>query len=100
MSIIGIAWLLACAIGAPALLGLWSTRLYYDRLDKYSSFSTPAGITIGISLVVAACAAAALEPAITKAVGEWAKLSGIFAAAMFAVGITIGWIECRNNSKK
>ena len=89
----------ACVIGIPAILGLWTARLIYDRLDKDAEIATPVGIVVGISVVVAASGAAALEPAIAKAFGDWVKLFGAFAAVMFVVGLFIGWLECRKPSR-
>jgi hypothetical protein len=80
MTLLGLAWLFALAIGAPALLGLWSTRLFYGRLDKDADI-------------------AALEPAVAKEMGDWVRLSGLFAVAMFLVGIVLGWAECRRPAK-
>jgi len=90
MSLLGLAWLFALAVGAPALLGLWSARLFYGRLDKDADIATPAGIAIGISIVTAASALAVLEPDVAKGVGDWVRLSGVFAGAMFLVGIVLG----------
>jgi hypothetical protein len=99
MSLLGLVWLFALAIGAPALLGLWSVRLFYGRLEKDAEIATPAGIAIGISIVTAASALAALEPAVAKEIGDWVRLSGLFAGAMFLVGIILGWAECRKRTR-
>jgi len=100
-SLFVLGWLFAIAIGGPALLGLWSTRLFYGKVAKDADFVTPAaGIAVGISIVTATSALAALEPAVAKEVGDWVKLSGLFAAAMFLVGIVLGWAECRRPAKK
>jgi len=99
MTLLGLAWLFALAVGAPALLGLWSTRLFYGKLDKHADIVTPAGIAVGISVVTAASAFAALEPAVAKETGDWVRLSWLFALAMFLVGIVLGWAECRRRAK-
>ena len=72
---------------------------FYGRLDKDADIATPAGIAVGISIVTAAPALAALEPAVAKGTGDWVRLSGLFAGAMFLVGIVLGWAECRRRAK-
>lgn len=84
-----------CAIGSPAILGVWTMRLWHGQLDKDAEFANPTGIAIGISLVIATSIIAAVVPELQRDVGPWVIYLGVFAAFTFAVGLFVGWAEQR-----
>jgi hypothetical protein len=100
MEIFVLGWVIAVIIGFPALMGLWTARLWEGRLKADAEVATPAGIVIGISLVSAASAAAAFVPQVEAYTGPYIKLVGLFALAMFGVGVLVGFVENRSVNTK
>ena len=88
---------MACAvIGFPSLLGLWIVRMWNGKLDADAEFVHPAGIAVGISVVIAASIAAALSPQVQAEAGPWIQYLGVYAVMVFLIGLAIGWIENRS----
>lgn len=98
MGLAGFVWLAACAIGAPAVLGLWLVRLTRGRLEG-ELLATPTGIAVGVSLVGAASALAALEPKLQAEIGTWVVYTGGYVAVSFCAGLLVGWAEAHGQAK-
>ena len=98
MALAGVIWIIAGAIGAPAVLGLWLVRLARGRLNG-ELLANPTGIAIGLSLIGAVSALGALEPKLQAELGPWVVYTGAYAAVSFCAGVLVGWAEARGQTK-
>ncbi len=88
---------MACVvIGFPSLLGLWIVRMWNGKLETDAEIAHPAGIAVGISVVIAASIAAALSPQVQAEAGPWIQYLGVYASIVFLIGLAVGWIENRS----
>ena len=101
MGLFAILVLATCCFGFPAVLGVWSMRLWHGTLPPSDDLASPMGISIGLSLVIAASVFAALAPPEAQnEFGPWFAYLGGFALLTFVMGLIIGWIEHRSGRRR
>jgi hypothetical protein len=98
MGLGAVVWIVVGAIGAPAVLALWLVRLMRGRLEG-ELLANPTGIAIGLSLIGAVSALAALEPRLQAEIGPWVVYTGGYAVVSFCAGLLVGWAEARGQTK-